>query len=119
MKKIKHYAVFIVYGIILMMALRDCREDAIVGTMSGGGEPSASGVLFLLAWGFVCAPVGYLIGRWRGRADEGAVYGMALGPLGWLCMAFKEDHRPMCPECGGVIVPGARKCRHCASVLTD
>lgn len=72
-------------------------------------------------WVLVCVAVGGLvghaIGRYRGRAAAGAVWGALLGLIGWLVIAAGPDYRPRCPECQGVVVPGARKCKNCGSDL--
>jgi hypothetical protein len=65
----------------------------------------------------VQAFVGMLVGRWRGRPGSGIVWGFLLGPIGWLITAAMKDMRPKCPDCGGVRVEGARKCRFCGTVL--
>ncbi len=65
----------------------------------------------------VSAVVGGLIGRLRGRVGSGVVWALALGPIGWLVVLLLKDLRQKCPECGGVIVPGARKCKNCGSTL--
>jgi hypothetical protein len=63
------------------------------------------------------AVVGALIGQLKGRAGAGMFFGLLLGPIGWLIVAVGPNLMPKCPECGGVIVEGARKCKNCGSVL--
>jgi hypothetical protein len=65
----------------------------------------------------VQAGIGGLIGRWRGRPGSGVVWGLLLGPVGWIVTAMLKDMRPKCPDCGGVRVEDARKCRFCGTVL--
>jgi hypothetical protein len=72
----------------------------------------------LMFWLAVQSVVGTLIGRWRGRPLSGFIWGLLLGPIGWLLTALMKDMRPKCPDCGGVRVEGARKCRYCGTVLT-
>ena len=72
----------------------------------------------LIGW-VVCALVGALIGQYKGRVVFGVLLGILLGPIGWLIVALTKDLREKCSECGGVIVPGARKCRHCGSETGD
>jgi DNA-directed RNA polymerase subunit M/transcription elongation factor TFIIS len=72
---------------------------------------------FFVVW-VVCILVGALIGKSKGRADSGAIWSAVLGPIGWLIVALQEDLGQKCPECGGTVVPGARKCKHCGSVIT-
>jgi hypothetical protein len=63
---------------------------------------------------FTC--VGALIGHRKGRLLEGVIAGLMLGPIGLFWIAFAEA-KAVCPECGGFAVKGARKCRHCGSVI--
>jgi hypothetical protein len=63
------------------------------------------------------ALVGAAIGSSKGRAFAGAAWGIFLGPIGWLIIALAPDTRLKCPECGGAIVKGARKCKNCGSDL--
>lgn len=69
------------------------------------------------AW-IISMLIGALIGRWRGRSEFGLIISALLGPLGWLITACMKDRRPTCPECRGVVIPGARKCQNCGSVIT-
>jgi hypothetical protein len=71
----------------------------------------------LLIWCVLGALVGAAIGNSKGRAAAGAAWGIFLGPIGWLIIAIAPDTRLKCPECGGVIVKGARKCKNCGSDL--
>lgn len=71
---------------------------------------------FLLLW-VLFALVGAAIGKTKGRALVGAAWGIFLGPIGWLVIAIAPDVRALCPECGGEIVPGARRCKNCGCVL--
>ena len=63
----------------------------------------------------ICSLIGALIGKSKGRVGSGLIWSFLLGPIGWLIVALMADLRPMCSECGGVIVEGARKCKHCGS----
>src|SRR5271170_1922106 len=71
---------------------------------------------YFVGW-IACILIGALIGKCKGRADSGLVWSALLGPIGWLIVALMDDLRPVCSECGGVIVDGARKCKHCGSVI--
>jgi hypothetical protein len=72
---------------------------------------------YVLIWAVLSALVGAAIGNSKGRAAAGAAWGLFLGPLGWLVMAMVPDVRVKCPDCGGEVVPGARKCKNCGSML--
>jgi hypothetical protein len=72
---------------------------------------------FLIGW-IVCVLIGALIGKYRGRVDSGIIWAAILGPIGWLIVALMEDKRPICRFCGGVVVPGAIKCKNCGSDIT-
>lgn len=65
----------------------------------------------------LCILIGALIGKYKGRTESGACWAALLGPIGWLIVALQEDLRQKCPECGGAVVPGARKCKNCGSVI--
>jgi len=71
----------------------------------------------LITWLAIQSGVGLLIGRARGRPLLGWILGLLLGPIGWITMAVLSDKRPKCPECLGVVVPGAKKCKSCGSTL--
>ena len=64
----------------------------------------------------VMALIGALIGQNKGRPVEGFFAGLLLGPLG-LIFIIARSARWKCPECGGAIEKGVRKCRHCGSEL--
>ena len=72
---------------------------------------------YILSWVAVGALVGAAIGQSNGRAAAGAAWGVFLGPVGRLVMAIVPDVRAKCPDCGGEVVPGARKCKNCGSML--
>ena len=72
---------------------------------------------YLLLWCLIGGLIGLLIGQTKGRAGAGFFFGMLLGPLGWLVVAAGPSLKPKCPDCGGVIVEGARKCKNCGSEL--
>lgn len=72
--------------------------------------------LFVFFW-IVFALIGYGIGQYKGRPLAGFLWGLLLGPIGWLVILTSPDYRAKCPDCGGVIIPGARKCKNCGSVL--
>jgi predicted amidophosphoribosyltransferase len=77
---------------------------------------AASSDFLILCW-FAAAVVGGMIGAAKGRAFAGAIWGILLGPLGWLVIAVAPDQRPKCPECGGDVVRGANRCKNCGHRL--
>jgi ribosomal protein L40E len=60
-----------------------------------------------------CALIGALIGFAKGRWIAGAIWGAALGPIGWLVIALSKSNLRECPECGQRNQPDAKVCRHC------
>ncbi|MEO7050193.1 MAG: hypothetical protein ABI128_00875 [Rhodanobacter sp.] len=45
-------------------------------------------------WSLLFVAVGLLLGCWRGRAVEGAVWAWALGPIGWIVILCKPRRKP-------------------------
>jgi hypothetical protein len=65
----------------------------------------------------ICALIGLYIGNSKGRPVAGAMWGLLVGPIGWLVMAIVKDERRKCPDCLGTVPIGARRCQHCGSEL--
>lgn len=61
--------------------------------------------------------IGALIGKHKSRISSGVIWSLMLGPISWLIVALMQDLRQKCPECGGVVVPDARKCKNCGSTI--
>jgi ribosomal protein L40E len=61
----------------------------------------------------ICGLVGMAIGWAKGRVLAGLVWGLALGPIGWIIVALSRSKLPECPECGRPNGARARVCRHC------
>jgi hypothetical protein len=61
--------------------------------------------------------IGAVIGQARGRHFAGFWWGFFLGPIGWLIILLGTDARPKCPECLGVIIAGATRCKNCGAEL--
>lgn len=71
--------------------------------------------LVVLLCAVIAGAIGLQVGQLRGRAPAGFGWGFFLGPLGWLIVLTGPDLRPKCAECGGVAVPGRRRCQHCGA----
>ncbi len=72
---------------------------------------------FLIVMLMLNALVGAAIGQKKNRLVAGLVFGFLLGPIGWLVIALGPDMGPKCPECGGPIVKGAKRCKNCGAIL--
>lgn len=64
-----------------------------------------------------CAAIGAYMGERRGSMLKGAMLGGTLGLIG-LGLIIATMRPPVCPMCGGVIVPGFKACRNCGSTLS-
>jgi len=62
---------------------------------------------------FIAATV---LGIMKKRGFEGFIAGLLLGLLGLIWILFQKP-KEKCPDCGGVIVRGVRRCRHCGVEL--
>lgn len=72
----------------------------------------------ILVGATVCGTIGSGFGAmFRNRPVVGFLLGFFVGPLGWLCLVAVEDQRPKCPDCGGVIVKGAKRCKNCGVIF--
>lgn len=61
----------------------------------------------------LCAGIGALIGRPKGRWLAGFIWGAALGPIGWIVIAVSKREPRLCPECGRKNPPDAKVCHGC------
>ena len=50
-----------------------------------------------IALTLICAVIGALIGRSKGRWLAGFVWGAALGPIGWIVIAVSKREPRLCP----------------------
>jgi hypothetical protein len=77
---------------------------------------------FFLFWGIIGVIVGAIIEDRKGRAGEGAILGLVLGPGGWLVVGLGPDYMQAkeskkCPFCAGLVKREATVCRHCGRDL--
>jgi len=75
--------------------------------------------LFYLLGGLaVSGLIGGLIGNGKERGMEGLIWGLLLGPMGWVIVLARSDSRRKCPACGGALGEGkVSRCKNCGSVL--
>jgi hypothetical protein len=74
-------------------------------------NPSLWGWAIVLT--LICATIGALIGRSKGRWLAGFVWGAALGPIGWIVIAVSKREPRLCPECGRKNPADAKVCHGC------
>lgn len=75
-------------------------------------------VWYLLSGWAVSGVIGYFVGSTKGRGGDGAIWGVLLGPIGWLVVLCGEDRRKSCPYCGGIIPQGpVKRCKNCGKNL--
>jgi len=70
---------------------------------------------FVILW-VLMGLIGAAIGQRKGRAAEGFFAGLLLGPIGLIFIIVRQP-KWKCPECGGAVDKGVRKCKHCGSDL--
>ena len=75
-------------------------------------------VVFVAAIWLVFGMIGANIAASKQARDAGFLLGLFLGPIG-LIIAALIDNRPKCPECGGRVEPGVRRCMHCGTQLAQ
>lgn len=75
-------------------------------------------ILIFVLDGIVAGIIGAIIGNVvRGQSSPGFWWSFFLGPIGWIIVLLYEDLRPKCPDCRGVIVEGAARCKNCGVEL--
>jgi hypothetical protein len=66
--------------------------------------------------------IGILIGQRKGRTLAGLLFGMILGPIGWLVVALGPSKRELlsrpCPHCNQLVVIDSKSCGQCAGAIT-
>ena len=63
------------------------------------------------------ALIGWAIGKAKQREGAGILYGLLLGPLGWIVLMLFPSAGQKCPHCGGMAKKGAMVCCHCGRDL--
>jgi predicted amidophosphoribosyltransferase len=72
----------------------------------------------LVLW-LICAVVGALIGSAKGRVLAGFLWGLFLGPLGWLIIAVAGGSGKQCPACRSWIDKQASVCPKCGRDISQ
>lgn len=76
----------------------------------------SGGLLFFSLVIFTLA-IGTAIGKTKGRPVAGAIWGLLLGPIGWIIVLIGPNMGPKCKFCGGILEKRAIKCKHCGSTI--
>jgi hypothetical protein len=81
-----------------------------------GGYQPAMDVPYIATIWIASALIGGLIGNRKKQVASGVIWGLLLGPLGWVVVLLLPSRGPRCSECGGVL-PSSKvaKCMHCGS----
>lgn len=69
--------------------------------------------IWAIAITIACGVIGAVIGWTKGRAFAGMIWGLVLGPIGWIVIALMRSKLSECPECARPNSNSARICRHC------
>ena len=55
----------------------------------------------------------------RGKAEEGALVSILLGPIGWAMTIFSPDWRRRCPVCRSRVNNGRETCPRCGNDVPE
>lgn len=80
-------------------------------------ESASQIAVWFFLYAAIAGGIGCLIGRPKNRAAEGFALGFFFFFLGWILTALLAEAGAKCPECLGIVPPGARKCKHCGCDL--
>jgi hypothetical protein len=75
--------------------------------------------MLYLVIGFICALLGFLIGKEKGQGGFGALLGLLLGPIGLLIILVMAGNKIKCPYCQEKIHIDATKCPYCQSMIAS
>lgn len=76
-------------------------------------------IIWVPIWIILSILVGVAIGKKKGRIVAGCIWGLLLGPFGWLLVGLGPNHTPKCPLCDGYVSKNAIKCKNCGSDLEE
>ena len=61
---------------------------------------------------------GWLLGRFKDRPLAGAIWGVLLGPIGWVIIVLGPKGRTPCPYCGASLTLRQARCGACGAAMT-
>lgn len=68
--------------------------------------------VYFIFWAIICGTIGGLIGASRNNTGSGVLFGVLLGPIGWVLTLF-IDKRSKCPACQSPVPDKAMRCGQC------
>jgi hypothetical protein len=76
---------------------------------------------------FVFGLIGVAIGQRKGRGFAGFIFGILLGPIGWVVVLLGPDLKSeqestrlrKCPYCAELVQPDAKLCKHCGKNIEE